>query len=274
MPKWLPEAAPELAERLERAPSVTLFLDYDGTLAPIAATPEQARLAAPVRRLLGALSQRHRTMVISGRSLHDLRARIRLPALLYAGNHGLEMEGPGWRFRVPGAAAVRPVLEGLLPRLQRSLDREAGVRIEDKGLTASVHYRQVAPERRDAVIRTVRETVAAFTDRIRLVPGKQVLELRPRIPWHKGKAVLWVLRRCYGSRWPEATLPLYLGDDRTDRDAFRTLGSDGVSVFVLSPEARAPEAHYVLPHQGAVEPFLRWLLERLAARHRGAGPAP
>ena len=101
-----------------------------------------------VRRALDRLSRRRNlnVAVISGRALSDLQSRIALPYLIYAGNHGFEIKGPGLRFMQPTAGALRPELQDLCGRLAASLGSIAGATVENKGLTASVHYRQADPQ--------------------------------------------------------------------------------------------------------------------------------
>ena len=122
-----------------------LFLDYDGTLAPIVDDPAAAQMAPAMQHVLTALAQhpRYRVAIISGRALADLRTRLGERGLYLAGNHGLEIEGPGIRFQHPEARQLRPELDTLVQAMTGDLEAIPGAWIEDKGLTLSVHFRRV-----------------------------------------------------------------------------------------------------------------------------------
>ena len=130
--------------------------------------------------------------LVSGRGLDDLMAMVDLPGLIYAGNHGLEIRGPGMDFIHPAAAQLRPELDKLLNALRENLAGYAGVLVEGKGLTLSVHYRLTPPELRPQLYAAFEETVAAAqpAGQVRITRGKEVLEVRPAVDWDKGKAIL------------------------------------------------------------------------------------
>ena len=125
---------PSVLKRLKEAEQVLLLLDYDGTLTPIAAQPDLAVLGQKPRNTLLSLSQRDKFIVgiISGRSLSDISAMAGLPDLVYAGNHGLEISGPGLNFVHPEAGAFGKTLGLLVLDLQRDLFSLPGVLVEDK----------------------------------------------------------------------------------------------------------------------------------------------
>jgi len=236
-----------------------IFLDFDGTLAPLAPTPRAARLPEATRVIVRRLARAPgcRVVVISGRALKDLRAQVNVPGIVYAGNHGLEIQGPGMRWQYPLPVAYRR-LQGQVRRdLAARVRPIPGVLIEDKGLTFSIHYRLVRPRDqatvRRAVLSVVRQPMAR--GEIRLTSGKKVIEIRPAVAWHKGTAVRWLMdkQRCIpGSRQAYA---VYIGDDRTDEDAFRAVGSAGLTIRV--GRSRASAASYALKTPAAVRAFLK-----------------
>jgi trehalose 6-phosphate phosphatase len=132
------------------------------------------------------------------------------------------------------------------------LRRIPGIIVENKGLTASVHYRRVREEDREGVRRTVAEAVASGKGFFQIVQGLEVLEIRPRVNWHKGTAARGILR---SSGHPDA-LPVCLGDDATDEYAFSALAA-GITVRIGRTDQTA--AHYQLEYQEAVAEFLAWL---------------
>ncbi|MFZ5863725.1 MAG: trehalose-phosphatase [Nitrospirota bacterium] len=234
--------------------SILLCLDYDGTLVPIAPHPDQAVLDEAGRRLLSALARRLPVAIVSGRARSALRKLVGVPSLYYVGNHGLEISGPGVRYRIPLPAAWPRELDRLLTAIES--DAPPGVLIERKGPTASIHHRLVAPAERRRWLPTLCERLALPTanGRLRVVRGKAVLELRPLGGWHKGAAVRWLIDH------PTLTgrTPVYLGDDTTDEDAFRAIRRDGIGILVGPPRRSA--ARYCLPSPDHVRRFIeQWL---------------
>jgi trehalose-phosphatase len=250
----------EVAQRLRGAKHILLLLDYDGTLTPIAERPELADLSAGTRRLLETLAGKRSLAlaIISGRALGDLKQKVGVGDIIYAGNHGLEIEGRGVNFVSPEAEEARPLLRQLHGELTRALGAIKGVLVEDKGLTLSVHYRQVAAEE-SAEVGSIFERVtgdAARLGKIGITSGKKVYEVRPAVAWDKGNVVKMLIGKESG------TLPMYLGDDLTDEDGFQAIGNyeGGMSVFV-GEEDHATSARYFLKSPDEVAEFLGLLLE-------------
>ncbi len=234
------ERAGEWADGWRRTGRLVLLLDFDGTLAPIVDRPEQAEMPARTRRALQRLMAMPgvAVAVVSGRALADVRARAALPGIAYAGNHGMEIEGAGLHRVHPEAAAARGELEGAAARIEANLQPIDGAFLEDKGLTLSIHYR-LAPAHAEAVREIVRSAVAGH-DGLTVTEGKMVLEVRPRVAWDKGRAVMYLLDQM---RPPPDAPVLYVGDDRTDEDAFRALRgwdpAEGVLVAATPPAESA-----------------------------------
>jgi trehalose 6-phosphate synthase/phosphatase len=239
----------ELGPRLS---SLFLFLDYDGTLTPIVESPEKAVITERMRELLGRLKGIIPIAVISGRELADVREKVGLEGIIYAGNHGAEL-WDGQQVVRSWSRDDRHLLEKLLSRLREQLSHIPGAVVEDKVVTASLHFRLVGIKQMEEVIRLFRETARDYEDAFRITSGKKVFEIRPRGAWNKGDAVSWIMGR-YGN----GRTPLYIGDDTTDEDAFRALGDKGLSVCV----GGNAEAGYYLEDQGEVEDFLKWLSDR------------
>jgi trehalose-phosphatase len=224
---------PRLRGLLPSREELLLLMDYDGTLTPIRPVPGQAVLGEDVRRLLRRIKARRiRLGFVSGRSLASLRRLVRLPRAIYVGNHGLEIAGPGLAFTHPMARRAVPCLARIGAELRRALRTVRGAIIEAKGLSLSVHWRLVPKARQRIFHRRIREVLAPWEARgaARITTGKRVVEVRPPVAWHKGHAVEWLLRRRSG-----ISTVMYVGDDRTDEDAFRSVNRcGGISVFVGS----------------------------------------
>ncbi|MEX2261070.1 MAG: trehalose-phosphatase [Bryobacteraceae bacterium] len=250
MSKPLFDRLREVETRIRAAGNLFLFLDFDGTLAPIVEEPEKARLPERTREVLNALASRQNVALtfVSGRSIEDIERRVGIPEAIYAGNHGIEIRGGGLSFLEPRAAERREDLATLSCGLAGKLRHIAGAFVENKGLTSSVHYRRVKEADIEEVGRVVRSCVQPLESLFEVRPGKKSFEVRPRVPWHKGAAVQWLLNR----RGDSETLPLYFGDDQTDEDAFAVL-RDGITVRV--GEGRTL-AHYRLTDPLEVSEFL------------------
>ena len=208
----------DLLARLAEDPSQAgIFLDVDGVLAPIVARPENARVPEDTRVELRRLNERYALMAcISGRAGEDARRIVGVPELTYVGNHGLELE---------------PEYEAWKVRLQALLADVDWPQLEDKGLTAALHFRTVPDEGSAlAELETIagRARGAGFVARF----GRKVLEIVPPIAGNKGTAIRFLLERHGLDRG------LVAGDDTTDLDAFRALDglSLGVRVAVASDE--------------------------------------
>jgi len=248
----------ELDASILQASHVLLCLNYDGTLTHFTATPLGAHLSPQMDRTLLTLADLPdiSLAIISGRDRNDLQGRVGIPGLIYAGNHGLEISGPGYFFVEPTAVAQTGVLEELAKHLTAKLLPIHGVLVECKGLTISVHYRQVALAEWDEVRRLVHGELAGTTHPFVLTTGEKVFEIRPRVYWNKGNAVGWISDKLDK---PE-TLVIYIGDDNSDEEAFAAL-PDAITIRVGHPPATA--AQYNLEGPADVRKFLEWLTERI-----------
>jgi trehalose 6-phosphate phosphatase len=245
------ERWPEIAGRLAGR-RLALFLDYDGTLSPIVQRPELAVLPVATRAVVRRLARRGPVAVLSGRRREDVAGLVDLPELYYAGSHGFDIAGPP---PAPGEPPLRhevgrgvPArMERVAERLRRELAGIPGVLVENKRFAVAVHYRLVDDRDLPRVEAAVDRAVGDAADpagRLRKTGGKKVFELRPDIDWDKGEALVWLLGRL-GLDRPEV-VPLYLGDDVTDEDAFAVLRDRGGIGILVSEEPRPTAASYRL----------------------------
>lgn len=253
--RHLLEDWPVVGRRLREAQQVLLLFDYDGTLTPIVSHPDLAQLAPEVRRRLQELATHPRYLVgvISGRSLADVREKVGLSEIDYAGNHGLEMEGPGVHFQHPVAQQVRPALDQVYRDLSRRLAGYSGVLVEDKGLTLTVHYRMASEAEAALVESEFQATVSACPDwaLLRVTRGKKVLEVRPNVDWNKGNAIARLMEA-----HPEASLVCFFGDDVTDEDGFAVVRkAQGIAVLV-GPDSQETAAQYRVESPQELSQFL------------------
>jgi trehalose 6-phosphate synthase/phosphatase len=239
---------------------LAVFLDYDGTLAEISQHPAQARLSDSMRAALAACAARGDTdlVIVSGRALEDVRKMVGVEGLVYAGNHGLEIEGPGvGPFRHPDLLHYSERMRSLARDLAELCVE--GAWVEEKGASLTFHLREAAHEdhARLAEAARARITAAGFQPR----DARCAIEARPPIAWDKGHAALHVLRQRHGPAWSTQLKVLYAGDDDTDEDAFRALQGLGVT-FRVGPADQPTNARRRLRDVSAVQAMLRWLAAR------------
>jgi trehalose 6-phosphate phosphatase len=260
---------PDGLEALVSATDPAVFYDFDGTLSEIVNDPDAAKLADGAADALTALSAHCPVAILSGRDLADVRDRIGLPGLWYAGSHGFELTGPdGKHHENAEAAASVPVLAAAAAALADELGDIPGVVVEHKRFGVAVHYRNAARDRVGEVAAAVRS--AGQRTSLRVTTGREVIELRPDVDWDKGKTLRWVLDYIRDNEGGGRLLPIYLGDDITDEDAFDALADDGVAILVRHGDDgdRATAARYALDDPDRVREFT----ERLAGQldHRTA----
>lgn len=248
----LPDARERLGDLAGRRPAV--FLDYDGVLTPIVDTPERAVLSEEMRATLLRLRDRWPLAVVSGRDLADVRHRVGIEGIAYAGSHGFEIVTPEGGHELKGAEYL-PELDGAERRLAPQLPE--GARLERKRVAIAVHVRGM-DERDVPAVADVVERVAADHPRLRLTGGKRIFELRPDLDWDKGRALRWFVEILgLGD-----AVPVYVGDDVTDEDAFREIRESGLGVVVRGErDARRTLAHAALGDTADVRGFLEALAD-------------
>jgi len=254
----------DLGSRLERADGLLFLSDFDGTLAPIVEDPAAA---APLDGVPGSLRElrdadRVAVGLVSGRALADLRERAGVSGVHFAGNHGLELQEPSGDGKGdqdadievhPAAESAADAIGAVADDVTARLENIGGARVEDKRVTATVHYRGVDADAVPAVERAVREAVDDADAELRITSGKKIFEIRPDVDWDKGAAVEWLRDRLVpeGEDW----LAVYVGDDVTDEDAFREL-DDGVGISVGREQT---DADHVIPDPEAARALTRWV---------------
>jgi len=238
--------------------NILLFLDYDGTLVPIVETPDQAIITCGTKKLLNKLSRlsRFRLAIISGRSLTDIKKMVGLDGITYAGNNGLEIEGPKIKFQSSLSLSYKAILEHIKNELSKNLSSFNGVTVEDKGLTLSIHYRSAAKKQIPKVKALFHHATFPYTirNKIKTSSGKKVFEIRPPIKCDKGSATVWLLERWKFSLKDKNIVPFYVGDDEADEDAFKALRNIGITIFVGKP--KRSYAQYYLKDTEEVKKFL------------------
>jgi trehalose-phosphatase len=254
--RYLFEHWESIKKRVKTARKVFILSDYDGTLTPIVSKPDLAILSEEMRQLLHSIvdHENYKLAIVSGRTAEDIKKLVNINRAFYVGNHGLEIIGSDLHLIYPEAKRTIPVMKMIQEKLQKELNKIEGLIIEDKQLTLSVHFRLVPKKYIATIKKAVKIITREHTD-VRVTSGKKVLEIRPNIPWDKGKAALWVVRSI-----GEDVLPICLGDDKTDEDAFKAM-KDGITILVA--ERKKPSnAKYFVRNISEVQQFFNKLLKK------------
>jgi trehalose-phosphatase len=248
----------EMVHRItEKRPAV--FLDYDGTLTPIVDRPEWASLSEKMKQTIDALARTCAVAIVSGRDRPDVEKLVGLDSVVYAGSHGFDIRGPAdLRLQHESGLQTQPALEAAAHELDQQLGNIAGIKVERKAFAVTIHFRLVeeslVPEIREKV-----EQAAGKHPGLRITGGKKIFELRPDIEWDKGKAVLWLVEALH---LKGTAVPIYIGDDETDEDAFAVLGEGGIGI-VVTEERPVTQARYRLRDPEEVRKFLSELTAKL-----------
>ncbi len=245
MKNALREAA-SIRSRALRTRKRMLFLDFDGTLSPIVTHPARARLPRSVREALLLCRKRFCVVIVSGRSLADIEKRVGIPGIVYAGNHGYEWMEKGMRRAMPLSAAAARAVARAAESFLALKRRYRGAVIEHKGYSVTLNYRAVAQSKRGALARAALAALADTSAYLRIRRDAQTIECVPATLWHKGAFVRTFARGAFS---------IYIGDGKTDEDAFRALSD----VTIRVGRSRASAARYFVPRQRDVAVLLRML---------------
>jgi trehalose-phosphatase len=254
----LPSALENISEIMARLKDkrLALFLDYDGTLTPIVRRPELAVLSEEMRETIRKTAEKFFVAIVSGRDLDDVRNLVGIPSLCYAGSHGFDISGPqGKHLEHQKGGNFQPQLKKAEQEIKARVGTIQGAHVESKKFSFAVHFREVSPEEEPEIGKIVDEVVTKFVD-LRKSHGKKVFEIQPDLDWNKGKALLWLLE-AFQLKIPDV-LPIYIGDDVTDEDAFHVLEDKGIGI-VVGENDRMTAARYRLTDTIEVSRFLQKL---------------
>ncbi|XP_057798640.1 probable trehalose-phosphate phosphatase 7 isoform X2 [Salvia miltiorrhiza] len=270
-----------MTSAMAQGKQIVVFLDYDGTLSPIVSDPDRAFMSDAMRCALREVAKHFPTAIISGRSRDKVYGFVKLDEVYYAGSHGMDIMGPpshvnsydgkyqtntmdkkGNEITIfQPAKEYLPTIKKMLEEIkQRSCDIP-GVFVEDNRFCISVHYRHVLSEDCGDLEEIIHNLLSEYPN-FHLTRGKKVLEIRPSIKWNKGDALVYLLETLGFSNSSDV-LPFYIGDDKTDEDAFKVLRSRGQGHGILvSSSPRETSASYSLRDTTEVLSFLlrlsRW----------------
>lgn len=251
-------------ERMVKAPLLLLMLDCDGTLAPIARHYRRAVFPSKAKEILKKIARAPgvKIAIVSGRSLENLRRFVGVRGLIYSGNHGLEMKNGGKIEIHPGARRYLGVMSELGMAIEALLEYFPNADLENKRFGLSLHYRRLAPRMEKKLFYALKTAIKPFVSsrKVRILGGKKVWEVRPAIRWDKGRAAQWLVR----TSGPGPALPVFIGDDTTDEDAFNAL-KNGITVRV--GHAKDTRAGFYLRSHSDVYRLLQKLHRERILRH-------
>ena len=234
-----------LSKQLRKRKKIFIFLDYDGTLSPIVKEPDLARMSLRTKNILKKLSRKKGFIVgvISGRSLKDIRKRVSLKTVVYAGNHGLELAYQGKKISHKLSSRQTAVFQQTKVKIKRALKNINGVIFEDKGIVFAAHYRKVAQKDQTKVINIFKHTVKPLLKQklFKTGGGKKVLELKPVLSINKAQAISFFQQKF---KKKKHDLTIFIGDDLTDEDVFQQLKPPDLGIRV--GKKKASQAGYFL----------------------------
>ncbi|KAM5572826.1 putative trehalose-phosphate phosphatase F [Rosa sericea] len=256
-----------------RNKKIAVFLDYDGTLSPIVDDPDRALMSDAMRDAVRNVAKYFPTAIISGRNRDKVYKLVGLTELYYAGSHGMDIMGPvtntdsvnstdqqGKEVKLfQPAKEFLPMIDEVFRTLVENTKGIKGAKVENHKFCASVHYRNVDEKNWSTIAQRVHDVLKDYP-RLRLTHGRKVLEVRPVIEWNKGKAVEFLLESL-GLNSRDGVLSIYIGDDRTDEDAFKVLKKKNRGYGILvSPIPKETSAFYSLREPAEVMEFLKALV--------------
>ncbi|KAK9930556.1 hypothetical protein M0R45_027592 [Rubus argutus] len=248
---------------------IVMFLDYDGTLSPIVEDPDRAFMSDEMRKAVRAVARYFPTAIVSGRCRDKVYSFVKLAELYYAGSHGMDIKGPSKSNKNKNAnqavlfqpaSEFLPMIDEVCKILMEKTKSISGARVENNKFCLSVHFRCVEEKSWAALAEQVRLVLNEYP-KLKLTQGRKVLEIRPTIKWDKGKALEFLLESL-GYANSSEVLPVYIGDDRTDEDAFKVLRDRGQGFGILvSKVPKETNASYSLQEPAEVKDFLRRLVK-------------
>ncbi|CAL5043726.1 unnamed protein product [Urochloa decumbens] len=248
-----------------RGKRVVMFMDYDGTLSPIVTDPDMAFMTAEMRAAVRDVAKHFPTAIVTGRCVEKVCNFVGLSDLYYAGSHGMDIKGPSSKDNqtvlLQPAREFLPVINKAFRALEEKTRATPGARVEHNKFCLSVHFRCVDEKSWSPLAEQVKAVLRDFPE-LKLTEGRKVLEIRPSILWDKGKAVEFLLKSLGFDDGRSDVLPVYIGDDRTDEDAFKVLKKRGQGLGILVSKCpKETDASYSLQDPTEVMEFLVRLVE-------------
>lgn len=242
------QALTHIEQSLKENITLALFLDYDGTLTPIVPNPSDAKLSDAMRKVLENLAKKIPVTILSGRDRADVQNLAGIQEAIYAGSHGFDIVGPNkLHMQHEGGQKAQQPLTEATENLKRRLDAIEGAWVERKKYAIAVHYRQVPDSQVGALEAIVKEELGKHPE-LKQGGGKKIMELKPNIDWHKGRALEWLLNNLPQLTGNKEVLAIFIGDDLTDEDALKAVeerGNKGIGILVGEHGAESAATYWL-----------------------------
>lgn len=244
-------------KRLSQARRLQLFLDYDGTLAEFAPSPEVVLPDEEVIQILKTLKANPavKVAIVSGRMLNQVRKLIPIGGIWLAGTYGVELLTPsGEQIHRLDYNRVRPLIDALRPHWETRIKGKTGFYLEDKGWSLAIHARFADKNEANAILQAAREDAQRWmdTDLFQILGGDRFLEVGPQIA-NKGNTLSYLL-----DQYPwEGALTIYVGDDDKDEEAFKVVNAHGGITILVAHEQRPSAANCRLDSPSSVKDWLK-----------------
>lgn len=243
----------------KKSPVKILILDFDGTLTPIVKSPNQVKLSKTMRNLLIRLTKKEGfyLAILSGRNLKDLKKRVNLQNVIYAGNHGLEGEIFGEKYLFPIPSEILWTLGRIKKQLNQITDKFKGTFIEDKGLTLSFHYRLADKYQTHEIKLLINQILKAYISNglVSIIAGKKVVDIIPNVNRNKGSFAEMIIKKIT-DRTKNHPAAIIIGDDTTDENVFQKLKNQ---ITITVGKKHQSQAKYYLKNPSEVVQFLQLL---------------
>lgn len=264
MPDFLNDHLLRIQEKIRKSDHIFLFLDYDGTLVFFKEKPTDVTTPEHVKKIIRQLikNQKMTVIIVTGRPLQEIRNLLNIRGLSFIALHGLSIKTPNEpQYSWEQATQARMLIKAIKNDMQEKLKDDKRAFLEDKELTLVFHYRLV-PSKNARPLREAFKTTVHTLDKkkiLEVMNGAKVIEARPK-GWNKGKAVEMFLARHEKGK---NNLPIYIGDDITDEDAFHVLTKKGITIHVTNTSRRKTAARYRVSNPDDVFSFLQFLHQEL-----------
>lgn len=249
----------EMAKYLQKNDKLALFLDYDGTLAPLTTHPDATVMESESEKSLRELATNKNIYmaIISGRSPQDAMNKVGISNITYAGNHGLEIYFPnGSKYVHEVSTELKDNFIKLVNDLELRVAKH-GAWVENKTASLTFHYREVPEHFHGELI----EQATIIIQNYGYVANQAhcAIEARPPVQWNKGEAALHILRGQFGNDWHTHTKVIFAGDDTTDEDAMKALKGKAITFRVSSSPDLKTYADFRLPSTKTISLLLNWI---------------
>lgn len=253
----------EFIENLQQANKILLCLDFDGTLVSFKNDPNDVKIPPHIQSLIEQFrsKKKYDVVIITGRTLKDIKDKISIGGINIAAVHGLHIEfSDGNQVVVDQAKSITSELNKIKKETDEVFANEKGVHVEDKKYTIAFHYRMASKENATSFKEQFIQIAKKYDteDSIQILKGDKVIEVRP-LGWNKGSAVHYLLQNIPHE---SSFYPLYIGDDTTDEDAFQYIDDMGLTIFVKNDSRLETHASYYVNDPEEVVSFLRYLVRK------------